>query len=77
LVCINKSDVYPAGTAQIEAFCRERGVEVAGHIPYDVAVTQAIVAGQPVTAYAPAAPASQALREVWTRVLAAFALERV
>ena len=24
LVCINKADIYPEGTAQIEAYCRER-----------------------------------------------------
>ena len=25
LVCINKADIYPAGAAQIEAYCREHG----------------------------------------------------
>ena len=70
LVCINKADIYPAGTAQIEAYCRERGIEVVGHIPFDATVTAAMVQGQPVTAFAPHAPASQALVAVWQRVAA-------
>ncbi len=68
LVCINKADIYPEGAAQIEAYCRERGIEVAGRIPFDATVTAAMVQGQSVTAFDPAAPASQALREVWRRV---------
>lgn len=70
LVCINKADIYPAGAAEIEAFCREQNVRVVGKIPFDTAVTQAMVQGQPVTQFAPDSPASQALRSVWTRVAA-------
>ncbi|MGC8782581.1 MAG: ATP-binding protein [Anaerolineae bacterium] len=68
LVCINKADIYPAGAAEIEAYCRERGIEVVGRIPFDAAVTEAMVQGQPVTAYRPASAAGRALREVWQRV---------
>ncbi len=70
LVCINKADIYPDGAAQIEAFCQEQGVPVVGRIPFDTAVTQAMVQGQPVTQYAPDSPASQALRDVWAQVVA-------
>jgi MinD superfamily P-loop ATPase len=69
LVCINKADLYPEGAAIIEAFCRERSIEVAGHIPFETAVTQAMVQGVPVTAYGDG-PVVQALRLVWERVLA-------
>jgi MinD superfamily P-loop ATPase len=70
LVCINKGDIYPAGTAQIEAYCQERNIEVVGHIPFDATVTAAMVQGQPVTAFSPDAPASQALVAVWQRIAA-------
>jgi len=50
LVCINKADIYPEGTAQIEAYCRDEGIEVVGRIPFDTAVTDAMVRGEPVTA---------------------------
>jgi MinD superfamily P-loop ATPase len=77
LVCINKADIYPTGAAQIEAFCQEQGVPVVGRIPFDTAVTQAMVQGQPVTQYAPNAPASQALRDVWAQVVAILQKEAV
>lgn len=68
LVCINKADIYPGGTAQIEAYCRAQGIEVVGRIPFDAAVMEAMVRGQPVTAFRQDAPAGRALREVWQRV---------
>lgn len=70
LVCINKADVYPEGAAQIETYCRDHDIIVVGKVPFDEAVTEAMVNGQPVTAYMPNAPASQAVADVWTRVAA-------
>ncbi len=70
LVCINKADIYQEGTTQIEAYCQERGIEIVGRIPFDTAVTEAMVQGQPVTTYRPDSPASRALSEVWQRVAA-------
>jgi MinD superfamily P-loop ATPase len=72
IVCINKADLYPAGAVQIEDFCREKGIDVVGHIPFDTTVTEAMVQGQPVSAYQPEAPASRALVEIWGRVIAAL-----
>jgi MinD superfamily P-loop ATPase len=71
LVCINKADLHGEATATIEAFCRERGVEVVGHIPFDTIVTHAMVQGMPVTAYNDGLTA-QTLRQAWARVLAAL-----
>jgi MinD superfamily P-loop ATPase len=68
LVLINKADVNPAHTAKIKAYCREQGITLVGTLPYDDAVTEAMVQGQPVTAYQPAGPLALALREVWARV---------
>jgi MinD superfamily P-loop ATPase len=71
LVCINKADLYPAGTAEIDAFCEQNGLEVIGRLPFDTVVTEAMVQGRPVTAHSPHSPISHALREAWVRVLAA------
>jgi MinD superfamily P-loop ATPase len=71
LVCINKFDLYPGGTATIEAFCRERGMKVVGHIPFDPTVTQAMVQGVPVTAYGNGSVV-QALHRMWEQLLAAL-----
>jgi len=68
LVCVNKADLYPQGTAQIEAYCQTHGIEVIGHIPFDVSVTEAMVRGEPVTAYQPDASVSRAIMHIWQRV---------
>ena len=40
-VCVNKFDLWPAGTETIAAFCREKGVEMLGLIPWDESVALA------------------------------------
>jgi MinD superfamily P-loop ATPase len=72
LVCINKADIYPGGTAEIEDFCRSQGIAVVGQIPFDLTVTAAMVHGQPVTAFQPDAQASRALRSIWNNIVSAF-----
>jgi MinD superfamily P-loop ATPase len=73
LVCINKADIYPGGTAEIEEFCRDQGIGIVGQIPFDLTVTAAMVNGQPVTAFQPDAPASRSLRAIWQNVVNALA----
>ncbi|MBE9524005.1 MAG: ATP-binding protein [Chloroflexi bacterium] len=68
-VCINKADIYPQGAVEIEAFCQEQGIKVIGKIPFDPIVTKAMVQGQSVTAYHPDAPASLALKNIWTEII--------
>jgi MinD superfamily P-loop ATPase len=69
LVVINKADLYPPGTSQIEAMCAEMGVEVVGCIPFDPAVTEAMLNGEPLTAYRPDSPASHVLVTAWHTVV--------
>jgi len=64
LVAINKADLNTARADEIAAFCAEQGIEVVGRIPYDTAVTEAMVHGQPVTAYADG-PVAEAVHQVW------------
>jgi MinD superfamily P-loop ATPase len=72
VVCINKADIYPAGADEIEVFCRESEIEIVGRIPFDPAVTSAMVAGEAVTAFQPEAPSSIAIAEIWERVVASL-----
>jgi MinD superfamily P-loop ATPase len=67
LVCINKYDLYPAGTADITSYCEAHHITMVGTIPYDLGVTEAMTHGEPVTAYRSTGDAAQALQEVWTR----------
>jgi MinD superfamily P-loop ATPase len=68
LVVINKADLYIQGAEQIEEICRKRDVEVVGRIPFDETITQAMLNAQPVTAYQPESPSSQALSVIWQTV---------
>jgi MinD superfamily P-loop ATPase len=51
LVCINKYDINEDNTRQIETYCSNQGIEVASKIPFDDAVTRAMVKGLPVVEY--------------------------
>ncbi len=75
LVCVNKADIYPEGTRQIEAFCQERGLELVGKIPFDETVTQAMMDGEPVTAYNPGSPASQEITATWQKLVKVLDIE--
>jgi MinD superfamily P-loop ATPase len=69
LVCINKADLYPEGSDKIRTYCEQNQIEVVGSIPFDEIVMQAMLHGEPVTAYQPGAPASRALIEIWQKVV--------
>jgi MinD superfamily P-loop ATPase len=70
LVCINKADINPAHTTAIEAYCAAQEIDVVGKLPYDTVVTEAMVQGQPVTAYQPDGPMARALRSAWAQIRA-------
>jgi MinD superfamily P-loop ATPase len=67
MVVINKADLNRTRSAEVVAFCAAQGVNVIGQIPYDTVVTEAMVAGQPVTAVGDNVVA-RAMQDVWTRV---------
>ncbi len=67
LVCVNKWDLNPELTAQIEANARRIGVEAVGRIRYDRAVTEAQINKQALVEYTEAGAATD-IKEVWSRV---------
>jgi MinD superfamily P-loop ATPase len=66
-VVINKADLNSARADAIRTFCASRSVPLLGQIPYDTIITQAMVAGQPITAY-DRGPATQALQAIWANL---------
>ncbi len=64
LVCINKCDINNENTRAIEEYCRENEVEVAAKIPFDNAVTEAMVEGISVVEYTDSEVAEQ-VRALW------------
>jgi len=77
LICINKADLYPDGVQQIESFCREQTLELVGSIPFDEAVTKAMMHGHPVTAYRPGSPSSKKIIKIWHRLVDLLAIPPV
>ena len=67
LVCINKYDINEDNSRQIENQCRDQGVEVAARIPFDNAVTEAIVRGVPVVEYTDGR-VSREIEALWRRI---------
>jgi len=51
MVCINKYDLNDVNTTAIHDYCRENGVDVAAMIPFDNAVTEAMVKGVSIVEY--------------------------
>lgn len=68
LVCINKADLYPEGSAKIKSYCKTHEIEVLGSIPFDETITAAMTQGQPVTLYRPESSSSLAIEKIWTKV---------
>ncbi len=64
LVAINKADLDEEMSDQIEEFCREKHLMLAGRIPFDPSVVKAMVAGETLVDYS-AGAAAQALRRLW------------
>ena len=67
-VCINKADIYARGAERIKDYCVQNDTEVVGCVPFDETVTEAMVRGEPVTAFRPNAQASRSLVRIWERI---------
>ena len=67
LVCINKHDVNEDNTRRIEDYCLDQGVGIAAKIPFDNAVTEAIVQGLPVVEHSQG-DVTREIESLWRRV---------
>jgi MinD superfamily P-loop ATPase len=64
-VSINMHDINNDNTARIENFCRKKGIDVVGRIPFDQIVTDAMVCGKTVVEYSPRSEASKEIKNIW------------
>jgi MinD superfamily P-loop ATPase len=67
MVCVNKWDINPEAAATIETFARNEGLQLAGRIRYDAAVTRAQRARKAVTEYGGSGAADD-ITAVWNEV---------
>ena len=68
MVCVNKFDLNPDLTADIEAFAKDEGLTCLGRIPFDPAFTEALVQGQTIFESNSNSKAGPAIRQIWQRL---------
>ena len=71
LICINKYDINPDMSSQIEAFAEEKKIFVAGKIPFDKKVMESVNSLKPITEFKDS-PARKAIEEMWIRMNSAI-----
>jgi MinD superfamily P-loop ATPase len=69
MVCINKYDIAEENTRRIVEFCQSNSVRIAGKIPFDSLITEAMVAGKSVVEYSPESTVSKEIAELWKHTL--------
>ena len=69
LVCINKYNLNLENTQKIKNYCQDWGIEVVGEIPFDTAVTRALVMGKPIVEYSDGSVSRQ-IKNIWEKVRA-------
>ncbi len=65
MVCVNKADLNPDSTRDIQNYAQERGYAFLGTIPFDPVFTTAMVAGQSIVEFNAETRAGEAVLEVW------------
>lgn len=67
LVLINKVDLNPEMADHIAAYCRDNGIELAGTLPYDRSVTEAMVQGKTILEWSHNG-LGEGIRSVWEQL---------
>ncbi len=75
VVCINKYDLNEENTRQIEGYCTSQGIRMAARIPFDNAVTEAMVRGVPVVEYSDGR-VSREIKRLWDGISGMLGDER-
>ncbi len=67
LVCINKYDINEDNTRQIEDYCFSQDIDLSARIPYDNAVTEALVRGMPIVEYSDGTVSAE-IKKLWDSI---------
>lgn len=67
-VVVNKSDLNTDITKRIENWCADNGISLAGTIPFDDLVVQAMINCKSVVEWSPESEVSMAIKSIWEKV---------
>jgi len=65
MVSVNKFDLNPQKTAEIETLCQKKGLALVGNIPFDPVFTRAMIQGRTIIEYNSNSDAGKAVWSVW------------
>lgn len=68
MMCVNKFDLNPEQTYEIEEFAREKNIGILGRIPFDPIFTKSMVQGQTIFEYDRDSNTCQTVKSVWEHV---------
>jgi MinD superfamily P-loop ATPase len=68
-VVINKADLNPEVTNKIQEWCEKMMIKVAGRLPYDAEVVNAMVHQKTIVEWAPDSYITKELEAIWSRIM--------
>lgn len=68
-VIINKSDLNPSVSESILSWCISKDYKVAGMIPFDVSVTEAMVQSKTINELCSDSPVSLRIEKIWNKII--------
>jgi MinD superfamily P-loop ATPase len=74
-VCVNKADLNPESTREIQQYAEHKGYEFLGAIPFDPVFIKAMVVGRTVIEYDRNTEAAAALLQIWDKVRTKMGLQ--
>jgi MinD superfamily P-loop ATPase len=73
-VCVNKADLNPESTRDIQRYAEQKGYKFLGAIPFDPAFTKAMVEGKTIFEYDKHTNGGKAVAQIWTELLSTLDL---
>jgi MinD superfamily P-loop ATPase len=68
-IIINKSDLNPSVRIEIEKWCKKNGIIMAGQLPFDPQMVEAMVQGKSIIEYNAHLNISKKIKKIWNEVL--------
>jgi MinD superfamily P-loop ATPase len=73
-VCVNMYDINRDNTEKIMHFCKENSIEIAGRIPFNPKVTEAMVNGKTIIDYSPESDVAKEIEVIWKKLCSSLSL---
>ncbi|MDM8514581.1 P-loop NTPase [Desulfobacterales bacterium HSG16] len=74
MVCVNKSDLNPEMSANIEKFANDNNMIFTGRIPFDPLFTKAMVQGKTIFEYDEKSDTCKIVEKMWTSIIASSSI---